>query len=125
MRAKTKDGGEPLHWAAENSNAEAATAAVQALVSAGADVRAKDKDGAEPLHRAAENGSVAAATAAVQALVAAGADLYAVDSDGTPPVLLVLQRGMMPASSWFSCLPLSGMRGVLHTLGQAAARASF
>ena len=72
MRAKSNSGTEPLHSAASNKNPEAAAAAVQALVAAGADVRAKDNDGLEPLHYAALNDNAEAAASAVQALVTAG-----------------------------------------------------
>ena len=50
MRAKAKNGLDPLHAAAFNTCAEAAAAAIQALVDAGADLNASAADGRRPLH---------------------------------------------------------------------------
>ena len=50
MRAKGVNGQEPLHAAAANRNTEAAAAAVQALVDAGADLNASAANGRRPLH---------------------------------------------------------------------------
>ena len=85
VRAKDNNGAEPLHHAAGNPTAEAAAAALHALVAAGADVRAKDGDGAEPLHSAARNESAEAAAAAIAGL-AAEADVRARDNDGDEPL---------------------------------------
>ena len=82
-----------LQWAVyRNPDAAAVTAAVQALVAAGADVRAKDSSGQEPLHLAAVNPCTDAAAAAVQALVDAGADLNASAADGRRPLHLTARR---------------------------------
>ena len=50
MRAKDSAGREPLHAAASNPNAEAAAAAVTALMAAGADLNGSAADGRRPLH---------------------------------------------------------------------------
>ena len=47
---KDKTGGTPLHWEAENGNAEV----ISALVEAGAEVNAKDNGGKTPLDKAKE-----------------------------------------------------------------------
>ena len=76
-----------LHWAVrKNTDAAAVTAAVQALLEAGADVRAKAGEGLEPLHSVSLNENAEAAAAAVQALVAAGADVRARSSIGKEPL---------------------------------------
>ena len=86
MRARNNCGGEPLHCAAWNENAEAAAVAVQVLVAAGADVQAKAYDGDEPLHYAAVNMNAEAAVAAIRVLVAAGADVRAKNNLGIEPL---------------------------------------
>ena len=86
MRAKENEGYEPIHQAAFNPDAEAAAAAVAALIAAGVDVRAKASNGDEPFHAVANNDNAEAAAAAAAALVAAGADLNASLSDGRRPL---------------------------------------
>ena len=88
VRAKAGEGLEPLHSVALNQNAEAAAAAVHALVAAGADVRANDNLGLVPLHGAARNPNAEAAAAVTKALVAAGANVRAKDNDGQEPLHL-------------------------------------
>ena len=90
MRAKASDGHEPLHAAAINQNAEAAAAAVAALVAAGADVNAADNTGQQPLHLAMKFRSANAA--AMKALVAAGADFNCASADGSRPLHLAAGR---------------------------------
>ena len=76
-----------LHSAARfNTDAAALTAAVEALVVAGADVHFKDIDGAVPLHAAPLNSNAQAAAAAVRALLAAGSDALAKDKGGWTPL---------------------------------------
>ena len=78
-------GRQPLHHAALNENAEAAAAAVAALVAAGADVQVADHFGRRPLHCAVENQEFRVATAAARALVAAGAYKLETDGNGHTP----------------------------------------
>ena len=75
-----------LHWAARNTDPDAAVAAIQTLVAAGADVEARDLDWRGPLHHAAGNPSAEAAVAIIRALVAAGADVSAFSEHRRTPL---------------------------------------
>ena len=85
----------PLYWAARfNTDAAALTAAVEALVAAGADVNSTDWLGLTPLHMAVcFNPDAAAVTAAVEVLVAAGADVRAKSDTGAEPLHLAVGQG--------------------------------
>ena len=78
VRCKDSCGEEPLHWAAQASNAAAMKAVVQALVAACADMAFWAPSLASlrtcAVHWAATNSCAEQRTVAVQALVAAGAD---------------------------------------------------
>lgn len=75
----------PLHLTADNLHAEAAGAAVRALVKAGCNVNAKGQRGLMPLHYVAQCSSAAVARAAIAALVAVGADVHCRDEVGDVP----------------------------------------
>ena len=90
VNAKDDDGKTPLHDAAYWGR----TAAVDALLAAGADVNAKDDDGKTPLHWAADYyaGSNDRAPV-VLALIAAGADINAKTIGGETPLRMAAAQG--------------------------------
>ncbi len=79
-----EDGRTPLHWAADNAQAETA----QQLLALGANVNARDHAGRTPLHYAARAGQ----SAIVEQLLAHGASINAADVRGNTALHLAASR---------------------------------
>jgi ankyrin repeat protein len=94
VRARNRRGAEPLHYAADGSDAGADSdpgaqrAVIEHLITAGADPNALDKSGVAPLHRAVRTRS----TSAVGALLDNGADLRLGNKQGSTPLHLAVQN---------------------------------
>jgi len=83
LKARTKSGLTPLHWAAESSKSPEV---VKALLDAGADLEAENRNGGTPLHLAAQ---FSKSPEVVKALLDAGADPKAQSAGGLIPVNLI------------------------------------
>ena len=110
-----------------NTDAAAVTAAVEALVAAGADVRAESDLGEfQPLHYAADNHNAQASAAAVQALLAAGADALAEDDEGETPICKSFFRGTsVTAEILLAAMPTNAALEELINYGTPVTRQLF
>ena len=77
-------GSSRLHIAAMSGASSGLVHAIDALVSAGADVNAKAQNGITPLHEAARFSTWS--TGAIEALISSGADVNARERDGYTPL---------------------------------------
>jgi uncharacterized protein len=88
--AQDADGTTPLHWAAHQND----LAAVQRLITQGADVNAKNDYGATPMSEAAVSGSAAL----LEALLKAGANVESPNADGQTALMVVARTGSVEAA---------------------------
>jgi ankyrin repeat protein len=88
--AQEADGTTPLHWAAHQND----LAAVQRLITQGANVNARNDYGATPMSEAAVTGNAAL----LEALLKAGADVESPNADGQTALMIVARTGNVDAA---------------------------
>lgn len=100
--ARTQQGSTPLHLAATNPD----SSALQALISAGADVNARDNDGLTPLHMTAYTQNAKNA----ELLLQAGADPFAKTNAGRDPTSMARKTRSDEVSGVISLWILKGCK---------------